>query len=68
MQKNNPFQSWDGFTKALTLEFSPSPYECPRSTLFKLSQLGFVNDYYVEFKGLANRITGVTADTILDCF
>ena len=68
MQKNNPFQSWDGFTKALTLEFGPSPYECPRSAFFKLSQLGSVNDYYVEFTALANRITGVTADAILDCF
>ncbi|XP_020233863.1 uncharacterized protein LOC109813966 [Cajanus cajan] len=68
MQKNNPFQSWEGFTKALELEFGPSPYECPRSALFKLSQLGSVHDYYVEFTALANRVTGLTVDAILDCF
>jgi len=26
--KNNPFQSWIDFTRALELEFRPSPYEC----------------------------------------
>jgi len=30
--------------------------------------LGSVNDYYVEFTALANRITGVTVDAILECF
>nr|KYP65500.1 hypothetical protein KK1_011736 [Cajanus cajan] len=38
LTKNNPFQSWVGFTRALEMEFGSSPYECPRSTLFKLTQ------------------------------
>jgi len=38
----NPFQSWIGFSRALELEFGPSPYECLRSTLFKLMQSGSV--------------------------
>jgi len=40
--KTNAFQSWIGFTRALELEFGPSPYECLRSTLFKLMQSGSV--------------------------
>ena len=30
-----PFQSWIEFTRALELEFGPSPYKCTRSQLFK---------------------------------
>jgi len=30
MSKNNPFQSWAAFTRALELEFGPSAFECPR--------------------------------------
>jgi len=52
----------------LELEFGPSPYECPRSTLFKLMQSGSVQDYYREFIALANRVQGITADALLDCF
>lgn len=56
MTRNNPFQSWVGFTRALELEFGPSPYESPRATLFKLTQTHSVNDYYMEFTALANRV------------
>jgi len=66
--KTNPFQSWIGFTRALELEFGPSPYECPRSTLFKLMQSGSVQDYYREFTALANRVQGIIADALFDCF
>jgi len=68
MAKNSPFQSWIEFTQSLEMEFSPSPYECPRSTLFKLMQIGFVQDYYRDFTGLANRVQRITADALLDCF
>jgi len=34
-----PFHYWIDFTRALELEFSPSPYECSRSQLFKLTQV-----------------------------
>jgi len=40
------FQSRIEFTQALELEFGPSLYECTRSQLFKLSQVGYVHDYY----------------------
>ena len=38
------------------------------ATLFKLSQFGLVNDYYIEFTALANRATWITVDALLDCF
>ncbi|XP_014519802.1 uncharacterized protein LOC106776848 [Vigna radiata var. radiata] len=68
MARTNPWVSWTGFTRALELEFGPSPYECPRSDLFKLMQTGSVQDYYVQFTALANRVHGVTSEALLDCF
>jgi len=68
LSKNNPFQSWVRFTRALELDFGPSPYECPRSALFKLNQQAFVQDYYREFTALANRVYGVTPYALLDYF
>ncbi|KAJ1441670.1 Aspartic peptidase domain superfamily [Sesbania bispinosa] len=31
-------------------------------------QVAIVQDYYVQFTTLANRVTGLTADALLDCF
>lgn len=68
LSRTHPFQSWVGFTRALELEFGPSPFECPRSTLFKLQQTASVNEYYTTFTALANRVQGLSQDAILDCF
>lgn len=68
MSRNNPFQSWLGFPRALEMEFGTSPYDCPRSILFKMNQTTTVHDYYVEFTALANRVHGLSPDAILDCF
>nr|KYP74492.1 Retrotransposable element Tf2 [Cajanus cajan] len=68
MQRTSPIISWNTLTRSLELEFGPSPFDSPRSTLFKLTQTGSVNDYYVEFTNLANRIYGVSAEALLDCF
>lgn len=65
MSRANPFHSWVGFTRALEFEFVPTPYECPRSTL---TQHASVNEYYVEFTALANRVQGISTDALLDCF
>lgn len=43
-------------------------YECPRATLFKLSQKNYVNEYYMEFTSLANIVYGLSTDAMLDCF
>ncbi|WVY94508.1 hypothetical protein V8G54_033596 [Vigna mungo] len=62
------FPTWVAFTRALETEFGPSPYECPRATLFKLTQTSSVHDYYTQFTSLANRVQGITAEALLDCF
>ncbi|RZC19009.1 Cationic peroxidase 1 isoform B [Glycine soja] len=45
-----------GMLKALESRFAPAYYDDPSSTLFKLQQQGFVNDYLTEFERLAYRI------------
>ncbi|XP_058751457.1 uncharacterized protein LOC131624517 [Vicia villosa] len=66
--RNNPFRSWGAFTRALELEYGPSPYESPRPTLFKLTQTSTISEYYSTFISLANRSHGLSPDAILDCF
>nr|KYP46454.1 Transposon Ty3-I Gag-Pol polyprotein [Cajanus cajan] len=68
MIREHPFHSWIAFTRALEMEFGPSPYEGPRSQLFKLTQTNSVQAYYVQFTALANRVQGVTQEALLDCF
>ncbi|XP_014499673.1 uncharacterized protein LOC106760763 [Vigna radiata var. radiata] len=68
MQRNNPIVSWNTFVRSLELEFGPSPFESPRSTLFKLNQSTSVHEYYVQFIALANKIYGVSSEALLDCF
>lgn len=67
-RRMTPFGSWRYLTRELELEFGPSPYECPRLKLFKLIQSDTMNDYYMQFTALANRVQGVTPDALLDCF
>ncbi|XP_050877871.1 uncharacterized protein LOC127081688 [Lathyrus oleraceus] len=68
LQRSNPFHSWLDFTRALELDFGPSIYECPRATLFKLTQTGTVSEYYLQFTSLANRVYGLSNDALIDCF
>jgi hypothetical protein len=68
VQRTHPFTSWIEFTRALELDFGPSIYECPRATLFKLTQSGFVAEYYLQFTSLANRVYGLSNDALIDCF
>nr|XP_027186266.1 uncharacterized protein LOC101496407 [Cicer arietinum] len=68
MQKTDPMLSWPALTRALELDFGPSAYECPRATLFKLTQAASVNDFYMQFTALVNRVDGLSRDAILDCF
>lgn len=68
MQKTNPLLSWPTLTRALELDFGPSAYDCPRATLFKLAQTTSVNDFYMQFTALVNRVDGLSPAAILDCF
>jgi hypothetical protein len=47
VQRTHPFTSWIEFTRGLELDFGPSVYDCPRATLFKLTQTGTVSEYYL---------------------
>lgn len=53
MQRNNQFQDWKSFTRALEQDFGPPPYDCPGASLFKLVQTGTVSEFYLEFTALA---------------
>ncbi|CAJ2659203.1 unnamed protein product [Trifolium pratense] len=68
VQRSHPFTSWIEFTRALELDFGPSVYDCPRATLFKLTQTGTVAEYYLQFTSLANRVYGLSNDALIDCF
>ncbi|GAU28866.1 hypothetical protein TSUD_293180 [Trifolium subterraneum] len=68
MQRTNPFQSWQLFARAIEVDFGPSCYDCPRATLFKLTQKSTVAEYYMEFTSLANRVYVVSTEAMLDCF
>lgn len=65
---NNSFSSWVDFTRALELEYDPSPYEFPRPSLFKLTHTSTISEYYSNFTNLANRTKGLSPDPILDRF
>lgn len=68
IQRTYPFNSWVEFTRALELDYGPSIYDCPRASLFKLNQSGTVNEYYLQFSALANRVYGLSNDALVDCF
>ena len=65
---NNLGFPWSLFSHALELEFGPSPFDCPRTALFKLIQQGSVHDYHLQFTTLANRRMGMIAEAMRDCF
>ncbi|XP_022023391.1 uncharacterized protein LOC110923629 [Helianthus annuus] len=65
---NNLLGSWTEFKRSVELRFGPSTFENHEATLFKLRQLSSVADYQTEFERLSNRITGLSAQTLLNCF
>ena len=66
--RNHPFTTWREFTAALDTQYGPSPHDCPRPILFKLTQTGIAKDYHIEFVALANRVYGVSSYALLDYF
>ncbi|MCH80321.1 hypothetical protein A2U01_0001088, partial [Trifolium medium] len=68
LQRARPFLSWQELSRSIELEFGPSEFERPRASLFKLTQSGSLDDYYLEFTALANRSSGLTVEALLDCF
>ncbi|XP_028223682.1 uncharacterized protein LOC114405278 [Glycine soja] len=68
MSSNGQFTSWPVFLQALQTRFSPSNYEDPSGSLFKLTQRTTVTEYLSEFEELANRVVGLPAPFLLSCF
>lgn len=68
LQKSGSIVSWKGLAKAIEETYGPSIFDSPRSSLFKLFQEGNVVEYYHSFTALANRVEGLSADALLDCF
>jgi len=50
------------------MEYGLSLCECPYSISFKLSQSRSVSEFYHSFTISSNRVTGLSADALVDCF
>jgi len=68
MYQNHQLFDWNSFTKALELRFGPSTYANHQAELFKLRQTGSVSEYQAQFKKLGNRVIGLPAEALLNCF
>lgn len=68
IQRDSPFYPWQEFTHALELEYGSSQFDRPRTALFKLTQTSLVNEFYLQFTTLANWVTKLDPNALLDCF
>ncbi|XP_019460067.1 PREDICTED: uncharacterized protein LOC109359827 [Lupinus angustifolius] len=68
LHRISAISSWLDLTRAMESQFGPSPYDCPMSELFKLTQTGSISDYYLKFMALANRSIGLSDEALLNCF
>jgi len=68
MYQNHQLFDWNSFTKAIELRFRPSTYANHQAELFKLRQTGSVSDYQAQFEKLCNRVIGLPAEALLNCF
>jgi predicted aspartyl protease len=68
MFQSQQLTDWVSFARDLELRFGPSTYENHQAQLFKLKQTGTVSEYQASFEKLANRVMGLPADAMLNCF
>ncbi|GJY29555.1 ty3-gypsy retrotransposon protein, partial [Tanacetum coccineum] len=68
LDSNRLLGSWDTFKGQLETRFGPSSYENHEATLLKLHQTTTVRDYQREFEQLSNRVTGLSPETLKNCF
>jgi hypothetical protein len=68
MYQNNQLFDWISFTKAFELHFGPSTYANHQAELFKLRQSGTIAEYQAQFERLGNRVIGLPAEALLNCF
>nr|XP_043614527.1 uncharacterized protein LOC122586615 [Erigeron canadensis] len=65
---NGLLGNWTAFKRSVELRFGPSTFDNHEAALFKLHQQATVTEYQTEFERLNNRITGLSAQTLLNCF
>ncbi|OMP10868.1 Retrotransposon gag protein [Corchorus olitorius] len=68
LHRNNRLSDWDSFAQTLERRFGPSSYFNHEAALFKLKQTSTVADYKGEFEKLANKVDGLPASSLLNCF
>ncbi|XP_058766993.1 uncharacterized protein LOC131640630 [Vicia villosa] len=68
MHQNHLLSTWGSFTRDLELRFGPSTFENHQAELFKLKQVGSVMEYQTKFEQLGNKVVGLPAEAILNCF
>lgn len=59
---------WASLVSAIEPEYGPSLLEQPRSKLFKLAQMGSIEEYFRQFMALANRTEGISDEARIDSF
>ena len=65
---NEMLGTWETFKRELEICFGPSSYENHEAALFKLRQTSTVSAYQTEFERLSNRVNGLSAQTLKNCF
>ncbi|XP_035836073.1 uncharacterized protein LOC118484192 [Helianthus annuus] len=68
LANNHLLGTWPEFVREVELRFGPSAYENHEASLFKLRQTTTVSAYQTEFERLSNRITGLSQQTLKNCF
>ncbi|KAF5447657.1 hypothetical protein F2P56_033191, partial [Juglans regia] len=68
LEESGEIREWEDFTKALLTRFGPSSYDDPMEALTRLKQMGTVEEYKASFKGLSNRLRGLSEGYKLSCF
>ena len=60
--------NWDDFVRKIELRFGPSSFVNHEGALFKLKQTSSLTTYLHEFECLSTRITGLSSQSLLNCF
>nr|GEU73885.1 hypothetical protein [Tanacetum cinerariifolium] len=68
LDNNHLLGSRDTFKRQVKLRFGPSSYENHEATLLKLHQTMTVRVYQTAFEQLSNRVTGLSPQTLNNCF
>lgn len=65
---NGLLGTWPAFKRSVELRFGPSTFDNHEATLYKLQQKNTVPEYQTEFERLSNRITGLSPQTLCNCY